>query len=150
MKIIAASGSGYERDLEVALEGVVIYCTTKIFNNYVEGSCADNDLIGATIKEDSFSMEYSVLCQGSDILFEQPLPGSPSSVLGGVCIEKREEGYFVVRNSLLGVVLVSFDDAVDLSVGDTVFVRGELHVDSALINLGMAEVSQLHRGTSDH
>lgn len=133
MKIIAASGSGYERDLEVVLGGVVIYCMATVFDKYMDKSSVDNDLLNATIKEDSFSMEFSVLCRDSEVLFDQPIPRSPSTILCGICIEKKEEGSFVIKSSVLGAVLVSFDNAVELSVGEAVVVRGELHVDSALL-----------------
>jgi GTP:adenosylcobinamide-phosphate guanylyltransferase len=136
MEIIAASGSGYERDLQVLLDGVVIYCTTTIVNKYMDKPCIDNDLLNATIKENSFSLAYSVLCRDSKVLFDQPFPRSPSSVLNGICIAIKEEDSFVIRNSVLGAVFVSFENAVELSLGQTVFVRGELHVDSAFINLG--------------
>lgn len=136
MEIIAASGSGYERDLQVLLDGVVIYCTTTIVNKYMDKPCIDTDLLNATIKENSFSLAYSVLCRDSEVLFDQPFPRSPSSVLNGICIEIKEEDSFVIRNSVLGAVFVSFENAVELSLGQTVFVRGELHVDSAFINLG--------------
>ncbi|MNF08428.1 hypothetical protein D3C80_2088530 [compost metagenome] len=82
-----------------------------------------------------------MLCQGSELLFDQPLPRSPSSVLDGVCIGKKEENCFLIKNSVLGAVLVSFEASVDLSVGEAVFVCGELHIDSALIKLGVTEVN---------
>jgi len=56
-------------------------------------------------------------------------------VLIVICIAIKEEDSFVIRNSVLGAVFVSFENAVKLSLGQTVFVRGELHVDSAFINL---------------
>ena len=133
MKIIAANALGYERELEIILGSLVIYCTATVFNKYADVPCVDTEILNATVKDDSFNIEYSVLLQNLDVMFEQPVVRSPSTILSGVCIERVEDYLFLISNDLLGVVSVSFEKSTDLSVGERVSLRGELCVDSDYI-----------------
>lgn len=133
MKIIAASGLGYERDLEVSVDGMVLYCTTTVFHNYMDIKGVDDALLDSTIKKGSFSIEYATLCPHSDVILEQPIYHSPSTILRGICIETIEDDTFFIDHCVLGAVLVSFENVTELSLGQEVIVRGELHVDSEFI-----------------
>lgn len=133
MKIIAANGLGYERDLEVSVDGMVLYCTTTVFHKYMDTNGVDDALLDSTIKKGSFSIDYATLCPHTDIILDQPIYHSPSTILRGVCIEMIEDDTFVIELCVLGAVLVYFENVTELSLGQEVIVRGELHVDSEFI-----------------
>lgn len=133
MKIIAANALGYERELEIILGGLVIYCTTTVFNKYADVPCVDTEILNATIKDNSFNIEYAVLLRNLDVMFEQPIVRSPSTILSGVCIERVEDDLFLISNDLLGVVSVSFEKSTSLSVGKRISLRGELCINSECI-----------------
>lgn len=133
MKVIAANALGYERELEIILGDLVIYCTTIVFNRYADVPCVDTDILNTTIKDDSFNIKYAVLLRNLDVMFEQPTVRSPSTILSGVCIERIEDDLFLINNALLGIVSVSFEMSTGLSVGERVSLRGELCIDSDCI-----------------